>query len=70
MEDKQKYRRRGRSAENTPEMKVVGIAFNPGPDAEDRLRRLFTILLEHAVRDRQAFPEEDAPTEDDAEEGI
>ena len=69
MEDKQKYRRMGRSAENAPEMKVVGIAFTPGPDAEDRLRRLFTILLEHAVRDRQAVPEEDAPTEVDAEEG-
>ena len=69
MEDRQKYERMGRSAENTPEMRVVGIAFNPGPDAEDRLRRLFTILLEHAVRDRQAVPEEDAPTEDDAEEG-
>ena len=64
MEDKQKYRRMGRSAENTPEMKVVGIAFKPGPDAEDRLRRLFTILLEHAVRERQAVP-----AEDDAEEG-
>ena len=27
MEDKQKYERMGRSAENTPEMKVVRIAF-------------------------------------------
>ena len=64
MEDKQKYRRMGRSAENAPEMRVVGIAFNPGPDAEDRLRRLFTILLEHAARERQAVS-----AEDDAEEG-
>ena len=64
MEDKQKYRRMGRSAENTPEMRVVAIKCKPGPDAEDRLRRLFTILLEHAVRDRQAVP-----AEDDAEEG-
>ena len=48
---------------------MIGIAFKPGPDAEDRLRRLFTILLEHAVRDRQAVPEEDAPTEYDTEEG-
>ena len=63
MEDRQKYRRKGRSTENTPEMRVVGIDFNPGPDAEDRLRRLFTILLEHAVRERQA-----APAEDDGEE--
>lgn len=26
-------------------MRLVGIDFNPGPDAEDRLRRLFTILV-------------------------
>ena len=29
-------------------MKVVGIDFNPGPDAEERLRRLFIILLKLA----------------------
>ena len=34
MEDKQKYRRMGRSAENTPEMRVVAIKCKPGPDAE------------------------------------
>ena len=26
-------------------MKITGIDFNPGPDAQDRLRRLFTILV-------------------------
>ena len=29
-------------------MRVVGIDFNPGPDAEERLRRLFIILLKLA----------------------
>lgn len=28
------------------EMRVVGIDFKPAPDAEERLRRLFTILFE------------------------
>ena len=32
-------------------MKVVSIDFNPGPDAEDRLRRLFTMLLKLAKDD-------------------
>ena len=29
-------------------MRVVGIDFNPAPDAEERLRRLFTMLLKLA----------------------
>ena len=37
------------------ELRVVAINCNPAPDAQDRLRRLFTILLEHAARrERQA----------------
>ena len=34
-----------------PEPRVVRIDCNPGPDAEDRLRRLFTLLVRLAVRD-------------------
>ena len=52
---------------DSPELRVVGIHFNPAPDAQDRLRRIFTILLEHAAGDRQAAPEDapaDAPTDD------
>ena len=30
------------------DMGVVGLHFNPGPDSEERLRRLFIILLEPA----------------------
>ena len=26
-------------------MRVVGIDFNPGPDAEDRLRRVYDLIL-------------------------
>ena len=29
-------------------MRVVGIDFKPGPDAQERLRRLFLILLKLA----------------------
>ena len=56
------------TGKDSPELRVVGIHFNPAPDAEDRLRRIFTILLEHAARERQAAPEDalDATPEDDA----
>ena len=46
---------------------MVAINCNPAPDAEDRLRRLFTLLLEHAARERQAAPEDDAPAASRAE---
>ena len=45
------------------ELRVVAINCNPAPDSQDRLRRLFTILLEHAAEERLAAPE-DAPADD------
>ena len=38
----------------SPELGVVSINCYPAPDAEDRLRRLMSILLRHAARDREA----------------
>ena len=34
-----------RPARDAPGMRVSGVDFNPGPDAQERLRRLFTILV-------------------------
>ena len=51
------------------ELRVVAINCNPAPDAQDRLRCLFTLLLEHVAGDGQAAPEDapaDAPPDDDA----
>ena len=48
---------------------VVSIDFNPGPDAQDRLRRLFTLLVEYAVRDRQLPPRADSSPDGGGEEG-
>ena len=59
------------SGKDSLELRVVGIHFNPAPDAQDRLRRIFTILLEHAAGERQAAPEDAsayATPDDDAEE--
>ena len=47
------------------ELRVVAINCNPAPDAQDRLRRLFTLLLEHSARERRTAledePSADAP---------
>ena len=42
-----------------PELRIVGIDCNPGPDAEDRLRRLFAILVKLAARDDERPPQTD-----------
>ena len=42
------------------ELRVVAITCNPAPDAKDRLRRLFTPLLEHTAGERQTRPPADA----------
>ena len=34
-------------ARSEPELRFVGVEFKPAPDAQDRLRRLFTILASH-----------------------
>ena len=43
-----------KSGGTTSEFGAVTIDFNPAPDAEDRLRRLFTLLLKYAAREGQA----------------
>ena len=35
------------------ELRVVSITCNPAPDAQDRLRRLFTLLLELTAEESQ-----------------
>ena len=56
-------------AKESPELRVVSIDFNPGPDAQDRLRRLFTLLVKYAVRDRQLPPRADSSPDGGGEEG-
>ena len=46
------------------ELRVVAINCNPAPDAQDRLRRLFTLLLEHTAGEGQTSP----PSEDEERE--
>ena len=45
MEETKGQNKRRRSTKDAPEMRVVGIDFNPGPDAEERLRRVYDLIL-------------------------
>ena len=56
MEDAKRNNRQNRPGGAAPELKVVAIHCNPAPDAQDRLRRLFTLLLEHTAGDREDAP--------------
>ena len=51
MEDDTRRKARKRPAGDGPEIRVVGIDVRPAPDAQARLRRLFTILVELAEDD-------------------
>ena len=68
MKEKSSQNGRRMPESDASEFGVVRVISRPAPDAEDRLRRIFTILLEHAARERQVAPDDsDAPTDDGAE---
>ena len=48
MEDSKRHKRQGGPGRDAPEVRIVGIDFNPGPDAQDRLRRLLAIVAKLA----------------------
>ena len=68
MKEAKRQNRKRRPAREASELRVVGIDVNPAPDARDRLRRIFTILLEHAAGERQAAPDDGDATTDDRHE--
>ena len=61
MKDSKSQTRPKSSGRAAGELRVVAINCNPAPDAQDRLRRLFTLLLEHAAMDRQNATDGDSP---------
>ena len=67
MNDKKGQNRKRRPPRGDPEMRVVGIDFNPAPDAEERLHRLFIILF-RLVEDHPTIPCT-APSPDEGREG-
>ena len=65
MKDMSGQDRRRRSEGNASELGVVRIYSNPGPDAEDRLRRLFTQFVKHATKDRPHLSQADDSSQED-----
>ena len=58
MKDKKKRNSSGRDSQ---EFRVVRITSNPGPDADDRMRRLISLLIKYATEDGYFTPGRGAP---------
>ena len=70
MKDDKKQKKLGKPEADPEEIGVVRVFSNPGPDAEERLRRLMTLMIKYATGNGQAKPEgDDAAHEDDHAEG-
>ena len=70
--DRKEQKRRGKPGGDAPEIGVVRVFANPGPDAQDRLRRLLSLMVRYATRDGQAAQCEstlpgDSPSQDHAD---
>ena len=50
MENDKQNKRSRRPGRNASQVGVVRVSSNPAPDAEDRLRRVFAILVKYATR--------------------
>ena len=68
MENDKRDKNRKRSGENAPQIGAVRVFSKPGPDAEDRLRRLMSLLIKYATQSGQAANGEDAPPNDHSPE--
>lgn len=64
MKDKSRQNGRPKPRGNASGLGVVRVISRPAPDAEDRLRRLFTMLLGFSVRDGRGESEKDQPPDD------
>ncbi len=65
MEDTKTQNGHGPPEEDFSEFGEVRIVSRPAPDAEDRLRRLFTLLLGSSAGDGQEESEKDSPPDDE-----
>ena len=61
---KNQRNRRRKHRSDVFEIGEIRVSSRPGPDARDRLRRIITMMIKHASRDRQAARGENAPPSD------
>lgn len=74
MKDSNGRKRREKPRSDASEIGEIRVFANPGPDAEDRLRRLFSLMVKYATRNGEAAQEKsitddrpnDKPTEAEA----
>ena len=64
MNDKKKQNGRRKPRRDAFEIGVIRVSSRPAPDARERLRRIITMMIKHAARDRQAAHGEDTPPSD------
>ena len=64
MNDKSRQNGRRTPEEDFSEFGEVRVIFRPAPDAEDRLRRLFTLLLRPSAGEGQSASEKEPSTGD------
>ena len=64
MKDRNGQNRRAKPRSDGSEIGVVRVFSNPGPDAEDRLRRLFTLLVRYATQDNMGAAQEGSSADD------
>ena len=63
MKDDRKKKRK-KPARDPQEIGVIRVFSKPGPDAEDRLRRLVSLMIKYATSDGQDTPERESQTDD------
>ena len=63
MKETQGQSKKRKQAGDAPELSFAGVEFKPAPDAQDRLRRLFTILA-RALEDYPPATEAEQSPED------
>ena len=64
MKDRTRQNGRPKPGEDFPEFGEVRVISRCAPDAEDRLRRLFTLLLKPSASDGQSAPEKESSPDD------
>ena len=60
MRDENGRNRRRKAPKDASEIGVIRVFSKPGPDAEDRLRRLMSLMVKHATRDGRDTAREDS----------
>ena len=65
MKDKNGHRKRAKPRNNASEIGRVRVFSKPGPDAEDRLQRLMSLMVRYATQDVQEDQQDSTRSQDE-----